>query len=406
MDAGPDDDRPLSVSELTSLIKGTLEADFSSVWVSGELSNVSRPHSGHVYLTLKDEDAQIRGVVWRSVASQLAFDLRDGLEVVCRGAIDVYPPRGAYQLVIRRIEPLGVGSLQLALRQLQQKLAAEGLFAPEHKKPLPRFPRRIALVTSPTGAAIRDFLEVLRRRWRGVDVLVIPARVQGEGAAADLVRGIRAANALPESPDVLVVARGGGSLEDLWCFNEEPVVRAIYASRIPVVSAVGHEIDVTLSDLVADVRALTPSEAAELVVPSADELRAGLDGYRQRLTAALRGRASAARTKLDALAQHRAFRKPFERIQDRARQLDDLDLRAARAVRYLLQRSRERLRGVAGQLESLSPLAVLQRGYSLTLRTGDGALLTDAAQAEVGASITTRLARGTLVSRVEQADAT
>ncbi len=406
MDAGPDDDRPLSVSELTSLIKGTLEADFSSVWVSGELSNVSRPHSGHVYLTLKDEGAQIRGVVWRSVASQLAFDLRDGLEVVCRGAIDVYPPRGAYQLVIRRIEPLGVGSLQLALRQLQQKLAAEGLFAPEHKKPLPRFPRRIALVTSPTGAAIRDFLEVLRRRWRGVDVLVIPARVQGEGAAADLVRGIRAANALPESPDVLVVARGGGSLEDLWCFNEEPVVRAIYASRIPVVSAVGHEIDVTLSDLVADVRALTPSEAAELVVPSADELRAGLDGHRQRLTAALRGRANAARTRLDALAQHRAFRKPFERIQDRARQLDDLDLRAARAIRYLFQRSRERIRGVAGQLESLSPLAVLQRGYSLTLRTGDGALLTDAAQAEVGASITTRLARGTLVSRVEQADAT
>jgi exodeoxyribonuclease VII large subunit len=405
MASGQDDDRPLSVSELTSLIKGTLEADFSSVWVSGELSNVSRPHSGHVYLTLKDEGAQIRGVVWRSVASQLAFELRDGLEVVCRGAIDVYPPRGAYQLVLRRIEPLGVGSLQLALRQLQQKLAAEGLFAPEHKKPLPRFPRRIALVTSPTGAAIRDFLEVLRRRWLGVDVLVIPAKVQGEGAAADLVRGIRAANALPEAPDVLVVARGGGSLEDLWCFNEEPVVRAIYASRIPVVSAVGHEIDVTLSDLVADVRALTPSEAAELVVPSADELRAGLDGYRQRLSAALRGRASAARTRLDALARHRAFRKPFECIQDRARQLDELDLRAGRAVRYLLQRSQDRLRGVAGQLESLSPLAVLQRGYSLTLRTEDEALVTDAAQVEAGQSITTRLARGTLVSRVERSDA-
>jgi exodeoxyribonuclease VII large subunit len=404
MDSEQDDDRPLSVSELTSLIKGTLESDFSSVWVSGELSNVSRPHSGHVYLTLKDEGAQIRGVVWRSVASQLAFDLRDGLEVVCRGAIDVYPPRGAYQLVLRRIEPLGVGSLQLALRQLQQKLAAEGLFAPEHKKPLPRFPRRIALVTSPTGAAIRDFLEVLRRRWRGVDVLVIPAKVQGEGAAADLVRGIRAANALPEAPDVLVVARGGGSLEDLWCFNEELVVRAIYASRIPVVSAVGHEIDVTLSDLVADVRALTPSEAAELVVPSADELRAGLDGYRQRLSAALRGRASTARSRLDALAQHRAFRKPFERIQDRARQLDELDLRAARAVRHLVERSRERLRGVAGQLESLSPLAVLQRGYSLTLRTADETLMTDASQVEPGQSITTRLARGTLISRVEQTE--
>jgi exodeoxyribonuclease VII large subunit len=402
MDTGSDDDRPLSVSELTAQIKAALELDFSSVWVSGELSNVSRPHSGHVYLTLKDEGAQIRGVLWRSVASQLAFELRDGLEVVCRGGIDVYPPRGAYQLIIRRIEPLGVGSLQLALRQLQQKLAAEGLFDPQHKKPLPRFPRRIALVTSPTGAAIRDFLEVLRRRWPGVDVLVIPARVQGEGAAADLVRGIRAANSLPDTPDVLVVARGGGSLEDLWCFNEEPVVRAIYASRIPVVSAVGHEIDVTLSDLVADVRALTPSEAAELVVPSSEELRVGLDTYRQRLSAALRGRATMARSRLDSLAQHRVFRKPYERIQDHARQIDDLDLRASRAVGYLLERSRERLRGMGGRLESLSPLGVLERGYSLTWRTSDEALVTDAAELEIGQSITTRLARGTLISSVEQ----
>jgi exodeoxyribonuclease VII large subunit len=399
-------DRILSVSQLTGRIKDTLSTRFAAVWVAGEVADIARPHSGHLYLTLKDAQAQLRAVVWRGVATRLRFSLEDGMEVVCCGDIDVYPPRGTYQLVIRQLEPRGLGALQQALRQLQRKLAAEGLFDPRHKRPLPRFPRRLGVITSPTGAAIRDFLEVLRRRWRGVDVLVIPARVQGEGAAADLVRGIRAANALPESPDVLVVARGGGSLEDLWCFNEEPVVRAIYASRIPVVSAVGHEIDVTLSDLVADVRALTPSEAAELVVPSADELRAGLDGHRQRLTAALRGRANAARTRLDAVAQHRAFRKPFERIQDRARQLDDLDLRAARAIRYLFQRSRERIRGVAGQLESLSPLAVLQRGYSLTLRTGDGALLTDADQAEVGASITTRLARGTLVSRVEQADAT
>ena len=396
------DQRPLSVSELTLQIKAALEADFSTVWVSGELSNVSRPHSGHVYLTLKDQDAQIRGVMWRSVASQLAFDLRDGMEVVCKGGIDVYPPRGAYQLIIRRIEPLGVGSLQLALRQLQQKLAAEGLFDPQHKKPLPRFPRRIALVTSPTGAAIRDFLEVLRRRWRGVDVLVIPARVQGDGAAADLVRGIEAANALPEVPDVLVVTRGGGSLEDLWCFNEEPVVRAIFASQIPVVSAVGHEIDVTLSDLVADVRALTPSEAAELVVPSAEQLREQLDNHRQRLSAALRGRAAMGRARLDALAGHRAFRRPFDRIQDLARTIDELDLRASRAMRYLLDRSRERLQGAAGRLESLSPLGVLQRGYSLTLRTEDEALVTDPRQLAIGDSITTKLAAGTLTSRVEQ----
>ncbi len=398
----PGEDRPLSVSELTLQIKGSLESAFPSVWVSGELSNVARPHSGHVYLTLKDEDAQIRGVIWRSVASQLAFELRDGLEVVCRGGIDVYPPRGAYQLIIRRIEPLGVGSLQLALRQLQQKLAAEGLFAPEHKQPLPRFPRRIAFVTSPTGAAIRDFLEVLRRRWRGVQVLVIPAKVQGEGAAADIARGIRVANSLAHPPDVLVVGRGGGSLEDLWCFNEETVVRAIFASRIPVVSAVGHEIDVTLADLVADVRALTPSEAAELVVPSADALRADLDAHRQRLSAALRARAMDARTRLDAIAQHRVFRKPFERIQDYARQLDDLDLRAGRAMRYAVEHTRERLVGLTGRLESLSPLAVLQRGYSLTQRTADDALVTDADQLKVGQSITTRLARGLLISRVEE----
>ncbi|MCH5374751.1 MAG: exodeoxyribonuclease VII large subunit, partial [Planctomycetes bacterium] len=342
-----------------------------------------------------------RGVIWRSVASQLPFELRDGLEVVCRGGIDVYPPRGAYQLIIRRIEPLGVGALQLALRQLQQKLAAEGLFAPEHKRPLPRFPRRIAFVTSPTGAAIRDFLEVLRRRWRGVHVLIIPAKVQGDGAAADIARGIRVANSLAPAPDILVVGRGGGSLEDLWCFNEEAVVRAIFDSRIPVVSAVGHEIDVTLADLAADVRALTPSEAAELVVPSADEIRADLQTCRQRLSAALCARSLEARTRLDAVAQHRVFRRPFERIQDLARQLDDLDLRAGRAIHYLLENSRERMSGLAARLESLSPLAVLQRGYSLTLRTADDVVVTDAAQLDIGASITTRLARGVLVSRVE-----
>lgn len=398
--------RPLSVSELTLQIKAALETDFSTVWVSGELSNVSRPHSGHVYLTLKDQDAQIRGVMWRSVASQLAFELRDGMEVVCKGGIDVYPPRGAYQLIIRRIEPLGIGSLQLALRQLQQKLAAEGLFDPQHKQPLPRFPRRIAVVTSPTGAAIRDFLEVLRRRWRGVDVLVIPARVQGEGAAADLVRGIQAANALPQAPDVLVVARGGGSLEDLWCFNEEPVVRAIFASHIPVVSAVGHEIDVTLSDLVADVRALTPSEAAELVAPSAEQLREQLANHRQRLSAALRGSAAMGRARLDALAGHRVFRRPFDRVQESARTIDELDLRASRAMRYLLERSRERLQAAAGRLESLSPLGVLQRGYSLTLRTEDEALITDLLQLAIGDSITTKLASGTLISRVEQKEPT
>ncbi len=400
MDELAESAQPLSVSQLTLLIKQSLEAEFTSVWVSGELSDVSRPQSGHIYLTLKDEGAQIRGVIWRSVASRLGFDLQDGQQVVCRGDIDVYPPRGVYQLIIRQVEPLGIGALQLALRKLHQRLAAEGLFDPGRKRQLPRFPRRIAFVTSPTGAAVRDFLEVLRRRWRGVQVLIIPAKVQGEGAAQDLVRGIRLANSLAEPPDVLVVGRGGGSLEDLWCFNEEPVVRAIHASRIPVVSAVGHEIDVTLSDLVADVRALTPSEAASLVVPAAEEVRAGLDGMRARLAAALRSRAADARSRLDALAQHRVFRRPFDRIHDLARQLDDLELRAKRAFANRLTRHRDRLASLAARLESLSPLGVLARGYSLTQDGATGRVVTDASALAVGDTLLSRFGRGQAVSRV------
>src|SRR5450755_4628511 len=232
----------LSVTQLTARIKDLLEGAFPSVWVAGELSNFSRPQSGHCYFTLKDDQSQIRAVIWRGTASKLKFDLSDGLEVICRGHLDVYGPRGSYQLVVDELQPKGVGALELALRKLREKLAAEGLFDSARKRKLPLFPKRLAFVTSPTGAAVRDFLEVLRRRWRGVDVLIIPVRVQGEGAAAEIVAGIRAANRLRPPPDVLVIGRGGGSLEDLWAFNEEPVVRAIAASRIPTVSAVGHEI--------------------------------------------------------------------------------------------------------------------------------------------------------------------
>lgn len=396
-------EEPLSVSQLTLQIKDLLEGGFQQVHVCGELSNVSRPQSGHVYLTLKDQDAQIRGVIWRSVASRLKFRLEDGQEVVCRGGLDVYPPRGAYQLMIRAIEPLGIGSLQLALRQLQQRLENEGLFRPERKQPLPSFPRRIAFVTSPTGAAIRDFLEVLRRRWRGVDVLVIPAKVQGEGAAEEIARGIEAANRLHQPPEVLVVGRGGGSLEDLWCFNEEVVVRAIFSSQIPVISAVGHEIDVTLSDLVADVRALTPSEAAELVAPSADEIRSNLDRSRQRLATALQMRAADARSRLDLLAQHRMFRRPFDLVHDLARQLDDLDARVRRAASQQLGRHRDHLTALTERLESLSPLAVLSRGYSVT-QTMDGSVVSDAADVAENALVRTRLAKGELVSRVERSE--
>lgn len=391
-----------SVFELTDQIKNLLESSFPSVWVSGEISNFARPQSGHCYLTLKDDRAQIRCAMWRNAAARVRFDLRDGLEVICQGHLDVYAPRGSYQLIIDDIEPKGVGALELALRQLRDKLAREGLFAPERKRPLPPFVRRIAVVTSPTGAAIHDFLQVLGRRWRGADVLIIPTRVQGDGAGEEIAAAIQTANRLATPIDCLVVTRGGGSLEDLWAFNEEVVVRAIHASRIPVISAIGHEIDVTLSDLVADVRALTPSEAAELVAPASEELLTRLRQTGNRLGAALRWRASAARSRLEAVANHRALRRPFQRIQDLARQLDELETRSARAMRQRLQQSRREVDQAAAQLESLSPLAVLGRGYSLTQRTMDGRVVRDAAELAPGDEILTRFARGQAVSRVEQ----
>jgi exodeoxyribonuclease VII large subunit len=340
--------------------------------------------------------------VWRSAAVRVPFDLRDGLKVVCRGSLEVYAARGSYQLVVRHIQPQGVGALELALRQLKTRLEAEGLFDPALKRPLPRFPRRVALVTSPSGAAIRDFLQVLGRRWRGTDILIVPTRVQGEGAAGEIAAAIARVDRLRRKPDCLVLARGGGSLEDLWAFNEEPVVRAIHACSIPVVSAVGHEIDVTLADLAADVRALTPSEAAERVVPDAIQISAGLRQFRRRLLAALTTKSTSARARLDALAGHRVFRRPTERLHDLCRDLDELYARASRAMTHRIQHARSAVAALAGRLESLSPLAVLQRGYSLTQREEDDRVIDRASDLAVGERIVTRFAQGKVVSRVEE----
>ncbi len=402
--ANPSAQRPLSVWELTSQVKDLLEAAFPEVWVAGEISNFARPQSGHCYLTLKDDRAQLRAVMWRGVATRLRFEPHDGLEVVCRGHLDLYAARGTYQLVIADIVPQGMGALELALRQLREKLAREGLFDAARKRPLPAFVRRIAVVTSPTGAAIHDFLQVLGRRWRGADVLVVPVRVQGDGAATEIAEAIETVNQLTTPVDCLVVTRGGGSMEDLWAFNEEPVVRAIAASRIPVVSAVGHEIDVTLADLAADVRALTPSEAAELVAPAAEELAANLRQIERRLAAGLRRRAEAAGSGLDALARHAVFRRPFQQVFDMTRQLDELGARAARAIRGAARSACQRIDTAAGRLESLSPLAVLERGYSLTQRVADGQVIRAAAELSPGQQITTRFARGQATSRVEHVE--
>jgi exodeoxyribonuclease VII large subunit len=397
----PDGVKVLSVSELTQEVRALLEEGFSSVWVAGEVSNLARPSSGHLYLSLKDAQAQLRAVLWRGIALRLRFDLADGMEVIARGRLTVYPPRGEYQLVIEEIQPRGIGALELALRQLREKLFMRGYFDPAHKKPLPAVPARVALVTSPTGAAVRDVLEILARRWPAAEVWVCPVRVQGDGAAQEIAAAIRLLNGLRPTADVLIVGRGGGTTEDLWAFNEEVVAQAIYESRIPVVSAVGHEIDVTIADLVADRRALTPSEAAELVVPDREELFAALRGTETRLRELIRGRLDTARQRWEDLAGRRAFRLPLERVRELERRLDEAGERLARAGRQRLKQAREAVSAAAARLETLSPLNVLGRGYSLT-RTATGQVVRDAEQVRPGDRLLTLLHRGRLLSRVEE----
>jgi len=397
--------RALTITEITRLITDTLETAFPSVWVVGEISNLRRPRSGHVYLTLKDGRAQLRTVLWRGIVDRLRFQPADGLEVFARGSITVYGPRGEYQLVVQRLEPKGVGALELALKQLREKLEKEGLFDPAHKKPLPPFPSHIGVVTSVTGAAIRDILTVIHRRFPPLRVTIYPVRVQGEGAAGEIAEAIRELNRLGGF-DCLIVGRGGGSLEDLWAFNEEVVVRAMYESDIPVVSAVGHEIDVTLCDLVADRRALTPTEAAELVTPRMDQLLAGLDQLQNRLAQALRHRLTGASGRVRELGVRLRPRRFLEMVRIREQYVDDLAARQARAMARLAERARDRLRHASVRLENLSPLAVLARGYSVTRDAITGRVLSSVEGIQAGAEIESILAGGLLRSRVEETDPT
>ncbi len=402
---------PLSVGDLTLLIKGTLDAAFADVWVVGEISNFSRPRSGHYYLTLKDETAQLPAVVWRSSASRIRFDLSDGQLVVCHGRIDVYPPHGKYQLVIDRMEPLGQGGLELAFRKLHAKLEAEGLFAPERKRPIPKTVRRVAVVTSATGAAVRDFLQVLARRTRRIDVLIVPVRVQGDGASVEIadaitmlnrhVAGAESGNQPPEKPvDCIVVTRGGGSLEDLWPFNEEPLVRAVAASHIPVISAIGHEIDVTLCDLAADLRALTPSEAAERIAPNDVELLEALAATQRFLERGMRQKMQLAEQQLSRFGEHPIFTRPVETlIFPVQKTLDQIDERLRQGVKTRLERAAAQLGHSAATLEALSPLAVLGRGYSMTFDR-ENRLQTRAAALSEGDEITTRFTDGSVHSVV------
>ncbi|WP_442505709.1 exodeoxyribonuclease VII large subunit [Novipirellula sp. SH528] len=390
----------ISVSELNGHIKAVMEGTFPSLWVAGEISDLVRARSGHIYFTLKDDDAQIRGVLWRNTAMRIKHDLEDGQAVLCFGNIDVYAARGTYQLVVRKVEPQGMGSLQLAFQQLQIKLEREGLFAAERKRPLPSLPRRIGIVTSPSGAAVRDFLQAASNRYHGADVVVIPALVQGEGAAKSIVAAIRSAQRMTPKLDVLVVSRGGGSLEDLWCFNEEPVVRAVAESTIPTVSAVGHEIDVTLCDLAADLRALTPTDAATRVLPDGISLKTTASNLRQRLDRSMRLVIHERKTEVASLMQRPILRKPMEIIHLRSRMLDELDARARRAITASLKAGRSQVSELAASLSALSPVAVLSRGYSVTL-DADGKAIANAGSLSPGDTLETRLHKGRVVSNVE-----
>ena len=411
--------RVLGVSELVARLREALFDEFGEVWVEGEIASLHRSRPGHFYFDLKDSDAQLRAVIFRRTASELLFEPEEGMQVLARARLDIYAERGLLQLVVSRLEPCGEGALRLAFEQLKRRLAAEGLFDPEHKQELPFLPRRIGLITSQQGAAIHDFLRGLRQRFPAVDVLLYDARVQGEGAWREVVRGLHLLDSQP-GVDVIVVTRGGGSIEDLWTFNREEVVRAIFELETPVVSGIGHDVDLVLTDLVADARAATPTSAAELVVPDAVALLRELSAFRVHLTQRQRKRLKTQMHRLESLS--RALVHPAQRLTELGRRLGDarsrllhavghererdstrlahLQERLGRAVESLQERQGARLGALGGRLQALSPLAVVGRGYGIARRESDGAILKSSEQVRVGDSIGVRLARGALRASV------
>lgn len=436
-------DQILSISQLTRRIKSLLEGELGAVWISGEISNWKLAASGHAYFTLKDENSQIDAVMFKGKLSRLRFDPENGLEVLAHGQISVYERRGNYQIILSDMQPKGVGALQLAFEKLKKKLAAEGLFDDLHKQPLPMLPRRIGIVTSPTGAAIRDILNVLNRRFGSVHVILYPARVQGPEAAPEIVAGIRALDAW--GVDVMIVGRGGGSLEDLWPFNEEIVVRAVYEARTPIISAVGHEIDVALTDFAADLRAPTPSAAAELVVKEQAALGDQVLRLKKRLGQGLERQLADARHRLALARNSYALQRPDEIIRQRRQETDELRMRldealwrqirdqrvraerASRALALLSPRNqldragerlkqlrrrlhaagrdipdagRHRLRPLLAQLDALSPLAILSRGYALGWKLPEKELIRDADTLKEKDEIYVRFGRGAVTAAV------
>ncbi|MBN2370152.1 MAG: exodeoxyribonuclease VII large subunit [Vicinamibacteria bacterium] len=436
--------RALTVTQLTQRIQELIELELVDVWVEGEISNLTIAASGHWYFSLKDEKAQIRAVVWKSAARHMRFRPRDGLMVVARGALRVYPPKGEYQIAVELLEPLGKGSLQEAFEQLKARLEKEGLFEQGRKRALPALPRRIGIVTSPTGAVIRDVLRVLSRRFSNIEALIYPARVQGNEAAGEIVQGLRVLGRIG-GLDVIIVTRGGGSLEDLWPFNEEEVARALAACPVPTISAVGHETDFTIADFVADVRAPTPSAAAEMVVQAKADLRDRIQAFDARRDSALRLRMTRLRARVASLTAHRVFEAERGRIRNQAQRIDELGRRAGLALARLLERRRERWRRMlerldlfrwerqiaarrdrlvqqterlamttrsaidkrrgaltrlAGMLSSLSPLSVLDRGYALVWNAARERLVRCPGEVEAGDALRIRVHGGDIRATV------
>jgi exodeoxyribonuclease VII large subunit len=396
--------KPLSVAQVTTRIKALLEEQFPALWIVGEIGSLTVAGSGHIYFSLKGKNALLPAVMWKSTALRHRYSLKDGMEVVVRGGVTYYPPQGRIQLTVDKLFDKGVGAQDLALRRLKEKLLKLGYFAPERKRPLPVFPRRIVLVASPTGAAIRDMLEIIGRRWPCAEIWICGVRVQGPGAAQDIAWTLNRLNH-HAGIDVILLGRGGGSQEDLAAFNDEFVAEAIFKSRIPIVSAVGHEIDVTIADLVADRRAETPSAAAEIATPDRVELAEALNARRRRLHDLLLGKYRDQRQRLHALTQRRVFRFPLELLRDQDRRLDDLSERLSRAVQLRVQRLTHKLGATAAHLESLSPLNVLARGYSLTRTVPGQHVVRSVEQVGVGDAVEILLADGRLQAEVKEISA-
>jgi len=390
-----------TVSELTKYIRQIIENSFPAVWVEGEISNFTYHTSGHMYFSLKDAGSVVPCAMFKRSNERLKFKLKDGLKVIAFGKISVYEPRGSYQFIIEEMEPKGIGALQLQFQQLKEKLHKEGLFDQAHKVAIPNLPTRIGIVTSPTGAAIRDILNIARRRFSNIEIIIYPVRVQGEGSKDEIAAAIRDFNKL-DNIDVMIVGRGGGSLEDLWAFNEEVVARAIYDSDIPVISAVGHEIDFTIADFVADLRAPTPSAAAELVIPRKEDLVNSIDTNTTRLKNALVNILDTMAQRLARLRDSYALKQPLKMVEQYEQMIDDLRKDMAIRIDHLVKMRAENFNLLAQKLEALSPLSILNRGYSISARLADGKIIKAVGDIAVGDKVETKLGKGRFISKVEE----